>query len=141
MGHSMMLQDWTTAQGTSSTVIQNASDYLDVSGYQDVAVYLEISQMQNVGFGGAAMNLSLETSPTKDEVLFNSNAPSGNPYLINYNFTVVPALGVQSIQYSLWATATDKVLARYLRWKVAFGTGAQSITFRVWLNLNQAGWV
>jgi hypothetical protein len=145
MGHSMLLQDWITTQGNNNSVIQAESDYLEIPGFQDGAFYIEIAQMTGVAAGAAAMNIYVQTSPTKDDVFFGAMPSGGSAYVVNFAspYAAAPTpLGVQPVVYSRWASVTTtQALARFLRWKIVFGNVAQSITFRMWINFNQAGWM
>ncbi len=143
MGHSMLLQDWTTSQGAASvTVIQNEADWGDIPGFQDAAFYVEVSQVTGTGAGAAALNLDIQCSPTKDETFFGAAPNAGNAYVANFNFAAAPTTGVQALVYSRWASvSTTQALARYIRWRIRFGNAAQSITFRIWVNFNQSGWM
>jgi hypothetical protein len=122
----VLLVDWLTLRGTSSTtsVIQSDADYLDLSAYQDFTAWVEI---EDFAAGGAtAPTLWLETAPLKDEILFT---PAGGTQT-----SVALAVGLTTVTNVLNAPLADQVpLARWLRWRIAL-TGASSnwsVTFRV----------
>ena len=138
MAHGFMLQDWLTLTGVNSQVIvQPEADYAQLPGFQDVACYLEVSNLSNTN----VTNIDLQTSPTKDEVLFGASQ-TANPYLVRYGLSSASAAGVQLIKVARWASAADQLLAEFIRWKVTFPStaGPTTLTFRIWLSLNQAGW-
>jgi hypothetical protein len=129
MAHAICLQDWTTVNvTTSSNSVQNEDHYVDVSAYQDVALYVEIASIT------AGLTLQLQTSPTKDETFFTASTNS-NGYLAQYT----SGGGLQTVSVQRWASFTNMPLARFLRWKVLGGGTGGAVTFRIWLSLNQAG--
>jgi hypothetical protein len=134
MSHSMMLADWITIQAGSGgqTVIQNEAGWLDVSGYQDLVVYLQVST------AAGTTTLDVQTSPTRDEIFFTAKGSGGTPAIARFVLTSTTT-GVQTLVISRWATDNNQPLAKYLRWQVALGATA-SATFRIWVTLNQAGY-
>lgn len=137
MAHAICLQDWITVSGNNSgTLVQPESDYLRLPNFQDVVVYAEVSSITNAG----TTTLDIQSSPTCDEAFFAASL-SSNPYLLRFSLTSASS-GVQTLKVSRWASATDQLLAEYVRWKLSFpGTGGPTnITFRIWLSLNQSGW-
>ena len=129
MGHAICLQPWNNISASSSqTLIQDPRDWLDLAGYQDAAVYFDLSQM--TAQGAQTSTLYLETAPERDETIFTT---SGR--VVSYPFTLTPTLGLQTIKY-----LRNQTLHRFLRWSWVFGTVNTSTHFRIWLNLNQAGW-
>jgi hypothetical protein len=129
-----MLQDWVTVSGpTSGNVTQPEAEWVDISDFQDIAFFVEI------GGNSASANLNIQTSPTKDEVFFGAKlASAGNAYLVQFP---MGSTGVQLIQVVRWSNTSNnnQLPARYVRWQIAF-SAAVSVSFRVWLALNQAGW-
>lgn len=72
-------------------------------------------------------NMKLETSPTRDDVLFQNMDAA----------TFVPSVGVTTKIYR-YSSATVP-LARFVRWKITgSATAPWSVTFRIWLSPNQA---
>jgi hypothetical protein len=130
-----MLQDWVTISSPAAggTVVQNEAGWLDVSGYQDACFYLQI--------GGCAANatFNIQTSPTKDDVFFAA-AGSGAVTAIAQFALTSASVGVQTLKISHWATETNQPLAKYLRWQVVFSAAVNTLSFRVWVTLNQAGY-
>jgi hypothetical protein len=139
MAHSACLQDWITITGnTSTTVIQAEADWLQIPSFQDIIFYTEVSSVTNAN----TTTLSVQTSPTKDDVFFNAGVGgAGNAYVASYSLSSATSAGVQSLQVVRWATTTTQAPSKFLRWKLAFPVaGPTTITFRIWLSLNQAGW-
>ena len=144
MPHAVLIQDFTTITGQQNgVVIQNEGGWVETSGYQDAAFYLEISNCTSTG-AAATVNLYVQTSPTKDAAFFDASGNASNPGSIaNFQFTTGGAgTGVQAIKISRWATEANQPLGKYLRWKIVFpATSANyTITFRLWATLNQAGY-
>jgi hypothetical protein len=138
MGHALCLQEWTNITGVANQVVtQHNTHWADVAGYDMMGVYLEISQCSPQG--ASTTTLTIQSAPDADEDIFNF-IPVGvgittGPNLVTYTLTATPSLGLRPI-----AIVPRSQLSRYVRWKLAFGTTATSIHFRIWLNLNQAGW-
>lgn len=122
MPHSQLLQDWTTVTAGANGIVKQGEDkYLDLSGYQDIAIYLE------AGTVTTATVLDIETSPNKEDAYFRTMATFTSP---SAGVTLPPTI-------VRWASATTP-LARFVRWKLT-NTGIWSATFRIWLNCNQSG--
>jgi hypothetical protein len=137
MSHAMLLQDWLTLNGpAAATVIQNESHWAKVEGYQDACFYLELGGSS----AAAAGTFLVQTSPTKDANFFDAFASGSSPGSIASFSIAANASGVQSLKVSRWATETVQPLSRFLRWKMVFGASGGSLTFRLWVTLNQAGY-
>ena len=141
MSNAVMLQDWITITGggtasPNNVIIQNEANWLDVSGYQDVCVYFQLGANSNA----SATVVSIQTSPTKDEAFFAAKIGS-TAALATFSTTSGTTPGVQTLVASRWATEANQPLSKYLRWLATFPTGsAATLTFRIWLTLNQAGY-
>lgn len=140
VAHAVCMQDWITLTGDASAVIvQDAGEWLELAEYQDVAIYLELANATNTN----ATTIDLQTSPTLDETFFSATPSGGNPYIARFSVTSASAVGVQPLQFVRWAAAsTTAPLGRYVRWKASFPalSPPTTVTFRIWLSLNQAGW-
>jgi len=122
MAHAFLLQDWTTVSGAAGGTVKQGEDrYLDLSGYQDVALYLEVGTSTPTG-----LTVDIETSPIKEDAYFDGM----------HSFASIAA-GLQPLGVVRWASASVP-LARFVRWKIT-AASAWSITFRIWINANQAG--
>ena len=117
-----MLCDWTTVAGSGSTAIyQDSPGWADLPGCKDVSAFLEVAEVTNAPY------LSYQTSPTPDLSLFST---------LDF-FNATTGLRVSVIRYE---TAPYLPLSRYVRWFVqGNGTGAFSLTFRIWLACNESG--
>ncbi len=138
MSHALMIQDWTTITGPNSgTIIQNEAAWPRCEGYQDACFYLEVSNAT-----ASAGNLYVQTSPTKDAAFFDAFASGSAPGSIATFALTNTGLGLQTLKISRWATETVQPLGRFLRWKIVFaGAGGPfSVSFRLWVTLNQAGY-
>jgi hypothetical protein len=138
MSHAMMLQDWLTLSApTSGVVIQNESHWAKSEGYQDACFYCELTNAS----AATTATLYVQTSPSKDANFFDA---SGNASPIG-SIAAIPlgnsTLGVQPLKISRWATEANQPLAKFLRWKMVFAAaGPYTLTFRLWVTLNQAGY-
>ncbi len=121
MTQAILLQDWCSVSGSSSaTITQPVDDYADLAAYQDIVVFLEVSD-----FNTALM--SYQTSPSKDETLFQNMLA---PFAMAMNVTR------SVLRYS----SATVPLARYFRWKLSPSAGATFFaSFRIWLAANPSG--
>lgn len=126
--YAFLLQDWVTIQsGTSGAIIQGEDGWLDLSDFLDVVVFLETKQ---VSASSGNMGMSYQTSPSKDEVLFqNMYDPT----------TVAMSVGVTTTV--LLRDIALCPLARWLRWQIlpTGGGASYQATFRIWVSANQPG--
>ncbi len=69
---SFVLQDWITVRGdvSVSEIAQGEHEVLGVAPFQDVVFWLEIRAVTNGGANAPAVNITYETSPSKDEQLY-----------------------------------------------------------------------
>jgi hypothetical protein len=116
-----LLQDWTTLRATSAqtTVVQSEVGWLDLEGYRDVVLWLEVRHVANGG--GTNVVLDYQTSPEPDESYFTT--------MESETLTASADPVVQPIP----ATATTP-LEVWLRWRLRV-TGSPSsdwgATFRI----------
>jgi hypothetical protein len=137
MAYAMCLQDWTTVTSNVSapnpniTVNQPEPCWLDVSDFQDFAIYVEVANTSS------AATLYIQTSPTKDEAFFGAAGPGGGRAIVT--FSPLSTSGVQGIQVVRWnGPVPNQLAAAWMRWQVSFNNpGAPS--FRIWVVGNQAG--
>lgn len=119
MTHPIMLQDWMTVRGNAAAtvVLQQEDCYADLIGYQDIGIYLDVSD-----FSGSA-RIEFQTSPTKEEALM----------LTMTGAAIVPAAtGLQTPVYVTYASASLP-LTRFVRWRASGTSAGWSATFRAWL--------
>lgn len=78
---SFVLQDWITVRSAGSAdFVQETKDWLGLSSFQDIVLWLDIRRLDPPGATGLVWNF--QTAPTKDEALFQtmaSQALSGVP--------------------------------------------------------------
>jgi hypothetical protein len=111
-----MLQSWTTVRGTNAaTVIQDEADWVDLNGFADAGLWLDVSSFAV----GQTVTLSIETSATHDESGFRA---AMQPTVLTVTST--PLL------LKTARTPTLGPMARWMRWKIT-GTGAWDATFRI----------
>lgn len=128
--YALALQDWTTIQGASATpgapITQTEAFWLDMSGFLDLVTFIEVKEVS--GLGAAGIAIAYQTSPTKDEALFQNMNDS----------TVTLATGV-TVGVYLRDTALCP-LSHWLRWQLLPPSAAAwNMTFRVWVVANQPG--
>ena len=120
MAHPILLQDWTTIRGNAlaTVVVQQEDSYADLLGYQDVGIYLDVSDFVN------SPQLQFHTSPTKEDAFFS----------LMTGATVTPSFtGLQTPLVYVKYAAAAVPLARFVRWRASGAAALWSITFRVWL--------
>jgi hypothetical protein len=122
MADAICLQDWLTLSGDATSVELSAENYVDISGYEDVAIYADISNLQSA-------NLAIQTSPSVDEALFSTVLNTGGAPV------VYTAPGLQTIQ--VVRLSDGHQVGRFMRWQVS-AMAFWTVTFRIWLNLGQA---
>jgi len=128
-----VLQDWTTirAQSNTVTVVQNESDWMGFSSFQDMVFWIDTREATLPASSNIA--LSIQTSPTKDEVLFQT--------MVTANFAPASyAAGlVTPLPKVILAQGPSVPLATWVRWSLALtaGTGAWDLTFRILVSANR----
>jgi hypothetical protein len=119
------LTNWTTMRGATSvtTITQSESQWLDLTGFEDIITWLEVKNL--TPGGGTGVTLQYQTSPTKDEALFAGTAAA---FAMTTGVTVTKAL----------MSAATVPLARWLRWQLGSGgaTASWDATFRLWIAAN-----
>jgi hypothetical protein len=131
--HSYLLQDWITIRGTStSTVItQGEVGWLDLAPYQDVNFWIDCRETV-----GGSVYLNFQTSPTKEDFLFQAGAMFGATAIL---------MGTTTAASNPWRVlltqAANKVpLARYVRWQLTGpATTPWDVSFRVLVTANALG--
>lgn len=124
--HAFVLQDWTTIRGTSgATIVQGEDGWLDLSAYQDVVFWLDCREVT-----GASNTLNYQTSPTRDETLFQNMLAAG---------ITMAAASTPVVSKALLSGAAVPI-ARYLRWSIT-GTAVTpwDATFRILIAANSPG--
>lgn len=126
--YSFVLQDWITIGGaTTSQIIQTEQDWLDMTPYQDVVVWLDVREAST----SPPAAMYFETAPSKDESLFVPMLAGGT--------TLVAAPTPAIVQLLMGSAAVP--IAQHLRWRVQ-GTGAVGLwdaTFRILVAANAPG--
>ena len=121
--HSFVLADWTSAAapaGTSFT--QDESGWLDLASFQDVVIYLTVSEVS------ASPTIAFETSPCREDALFQPMV----------SMVMTSAAPQPNVLRAVMLGSTVP-LARYLRWKITTGGGAWDATFRALVTANSPG--
>src|SRR5579871_5278037 len=115
----LLLTSWitlTNSGGSSLVCLQPETEYLDLDDVQDFAAYLEMSNNTNA----SATNFDVQCSPTRDSTWFDNASQSGNMYAVRWSLTSGATMGVQTVKVCRFASASDQLPARYMRWKVTF---------------------
>lgn len=128
-----VLQDWITIRGasTTSTIIQNESDWMGFSSFQDIGFWIDVREFSTAG----TLTLNLQTSPTKDEVLFQ---PLSNCSLTVAVTNPPPLLNGTALPKSILATNPGVPLSTWVRWSLSNSSGAWDITFRILAQANRS---
>jgi hypothetical protein len=130
-----VLQDWTTIRGqtTAAQIIQNESDWMGFSSFQDMVFWIDTRE---VTFSGATITLALQTSPSKDEALFQT--------MFSTTFAVAgytPGLVLvgANLPRVILASAPAIPLGTWVRWNLSQtgATASWDVTFRVLLSANR----
>jgi hypothetical protein len=134
--YSFLLQDWVTIQGISSPgppitipFTQSEAGWLDMSAFVDLVSFLEVDEASS-GLGTIA--LGIQTSPTKDDALFQ-----------NMNDVSLTLATGMTVGVLLRDTAFCP-LSHWLRWQIiptVPGTTTWHATFRIWVSANAPGGV
>lgn len=121
----ILLQDWLTLNGPAGgTIIQGATDWLDVGGFQDLVFWLDCRKVT------ASPTVSYQTSPREENAFFASMVAAVDMSAAASGGTVVatPVLA---------ATALVPP-ARWARWSIT-ASSAWSVTFRIYVSGNWVG--
>jgi hypothetical protein len=126
--HSYLSQDLITMRGATSvtTITQAEGAWLDLFAYEDIVCWLDVKEVTT---GGGTVQMSYETSPSKDDSLF---VAMPTPLTLG-------TLGLTPTAWVLSALTTFQVpLARWFRWKLmaSGGTLSWDVTFRLWVSAN-----
>lgn len=131
-----VLQDWTTIRGNNTagiTINQNESDWMGFSSFQDMVFWIDTREAT---FSSATIALNLQTSPSKDEVLFQTMfsaslaSVSWGPGLV-LNGGVLPRV--------ILAQSPSVPLATWVRWQLtqSGATAPWDLTFRILVSANR----
>jgi hypothetical protein len=132
-----VLQDWNTIRGNNTagiTINQNESDWMGFSSFQDMVFWIDIREAT---FSSATINLALQTSPSKDDVLFQTM----------YNASLVSAgwspglvlVGGSTLPRVILAQNPTVPLATWVRWQLtqSGATAPWDLTFRILVSANR----
>lgn len=121
--YGFVLQDWTTMSfpGGASPVIQNESDWLAFSSFQDIAFWVDVRSVT-----AGAVTIDLQTAPTKDDVLFK----------VITGCTVSAGGAAITVVKNILSTNPATPLATWVRW-VLTPSVASTITFRILASANR----
>ena len=128
--HAILLCDWTTVQGTtsSSPIVQGDDQWIDLTPYQEAVFWVDCREVTGT------VTLNLETSPSRDDVYFKSMV---NPTAGQTGISLVN--GTAPVAYAALLASAPTPLARWVRWKLV-GTGSTwDATFRIWASCNSPG--
>jgi hypothetical protein len=131
-----LMQDWITVRGPATagtSVTQEETDWLDLTPYQDIVVWLAVSELTQPKAAGT-LNFDIQTSPCRDEAYFLSMISASPNNGINLSGAVSPSVTVLLKDNALTP------LSRWLRWQVNVGsqtpTQVWDATFRIWIAAN-----
>jgi len=122
----LCLCNWTTIRGTTTTapITQGEDQYLDVSPFTDLVLWVDCREAS----GGAT--LSIQTSPTKDDLYFKNILAT----------ITLPTNGTNGpVVYSALASSALVPAAAWRRWQLSGSSSPFDATFRIWLAANSPG--
>jgi hypothetical protein len=115
-----VLQDWVTIRGAANTTVtQGENEWLDLSPYEDVVFWLQVSEVTGVP------TLLYQTSPNKDESFFAAQTAGMT------GTGVALAASSTSVVTPVFAWNALFPLARYVRWQVIPASTAFDVTMRI----------
>jgi len=133
--HGFVLQDFTTIRGAfGTTVTQGESGWLDLDGYEDLTVWIDIREV-TFATSMTSITVNIQTAPIKDEYLF-VNMVTG----YSQSSTTPPT--TPQIQKVILAQNPTVPLGRFVRWQLVpvAGTAASwDLTFRILVCANHTG--
>src|ERR1700722_4634184 len=114
--HGFILENFTTIRGNSNTltITQSEGGWHDLSGYQDVTVWLDIREVTLTGNTNVQFNL--QTAPIKDEFLFVNMETS--PFQATTGLTVPKVRVITLDQLALSSSPINVPLGRFVRWQL-----------------------
>lgn len=120
--YGFVLQDWITMSfpGTGA-VIQNESDWLAFSSFQDIAFWVDVRTVS-----AGTVTIALQTAPTKDEALFS---------LIT-NCSVAAAGSGITVVKNVLSSNPAVPLSTWVRWSLSPSV-LSTITFRILASANR----
>lgn len=122
-----LLQDWLTMTSAASTkIVQNESDWLGLSSFQDIVFWIDVRGIVPPAGG---ISIVLETSPTKDESLFQP-----------MNIATVSAIAspFTPLPKTILSTNPSIPLATWVRWALMpLAATPWSLTFRILASANR----
>jgi hypothetical protein len=118
-----VLQDWITVRGGGGSgvkaVTQSEPCWLDLAGYDDVVLYLDVRELTTTG----TLSMNYQTSPSRDEASFIN-------MVTVFTLALTPTPRVDPVLASYAAVP----LARFLRWSLTtVDLGTWDATFRILL--------
>ena len=135
-----VLQDWITIRGTTAAggnanggagdIIQGESTWMGFSSFQDIVIWLDVREAT---LPTTSLTWLFDTSPTKDQILFQSMAS----VVVLTSGGLTP--GVQTPQKVILSSASVP-LATWVRWRVSpVNASAQTwdTTFRILVAANR----
>jgi hypothetical protein len=133
----LLWQDWLTLRATTLATLtsftQSEDAWLDMTPYQDLTVWFQVTEITNPSAGGSVY-IDVQTSPVRDEAYFLSMIGSGTTGVAFTTGSATPV--TKKLIKDLAATP----LSRWLRWQVNLGgvasTSNWDITFRLFLAAN-----
>jgi len=125
-----VLQDWITVRGTTTTpLIQNESDWMGFSSFQDIVFWIDVREVT-----GTSLSLALQTSPTKDDALFQTLSNC----LMTTVVVTTPWAPSNILPKAILASNPGVPLATWVRWSLTNSVAAAwDCTFRILASANR----
>lgn len=124
-----LMQDWTDLEGSGNgEVIQSASKWLDVRGYQDIIFYLDVRTVTSVA---TEVRMHYQTAPEVDPSLFTN-------MVADFPLSVTTSPVVTKVLLSRNPTVP---VAGLVRWRISVTAGgAWKVEFRIHCVAKRRGW-
>ena len=131
-----VLQDWTTIRGQNTaglTITQNESDWMGFSSFQDMVFWIDTREAT---FSGASLSLALQTSPSKDDVLFQSMYTAS---FVAAGYTPGLVFSGVNLPRVILAAGPSVPLSTWVRWQLSQSgaTAPWDLTFRILVSANR----
>lgn len=115
------LMEHTTIRGTNNTVTQSESQWLDLFGYQDLIAYVQTFEVTGLP---TATTLNIQTSPTRDDSLFQTAA------------TIATVSVSTQVLKAILSTNPAVPLMRWVRWQLTSTATPFDVNMRIFVSAN-----
>lgn len=124
-----VVQDWLTlASASNAVLLQNESDWIALSSFQDIAFWIDVKGLTPPS--GGNLLLELQTAPTRDDLLFKTISGCSQ------TLTTLPTS--PTVVKNILSSNPAVPLATFVRWSITPSLALQwSLTFRILASANR----